>query len=113
MKTKLLLLTAVTATITLAGSALAGDAVLSPKAKELRNSVRRVSGITEDRIDRSLKSVSPKVAELEASYHRVPAAGPTIDLAHAQRPTMAPKDPRFETAWRRNATAEFQVAPLK
>ena len=113
MKTKVLLIAAAAATLTLANSALAGDALLSPRAKELQDSLRKVPGITEDRIDRSIQPGTPRGRELAYSLRKVPSTGQSIDLAHAPRPTLSPKDPRFEAAWRANAEKQFQVAPMK
>jgi hypothetical protein len=104
-------LLAVAAGIFTVASAQASDAFLTPKAKEQMDSVRKVPGTTPDMIDRSVKSVSPKELEFRASVRKVPTTGPVADLANAPRPTLSPKDPRFETAWRQNA--QVQIAPLK
>lgn len=111
MKKTLILAVAVAGVFTL--NANAGDAVISPKAKEQADSLRKVPGTTTDMIDRSVKLGSPKQVEFAASLRKVPSTGTTVDLAHAPRPTMSPKDPRFETALRANAEREFQIAPVK
>lgn len=64
-------------------------------------------------IDHSVKVGSPKAMERANSVRKAPSTGPSIDLAHAPRPTMSPKDPRYETALRESATKTFQAAPLK
>ncbi len=64
-------------------------------------------------LDRSVKPGSPKAIALAESLRKVPSTGSTVDLVHAPRPTLSPKDPRFEIAWRENAFKEVQVAPLK
>ena len=58
-------------------------------------------------------TASPKLRQIIDDSRGVASTGPTIDYAHAPRPTMSPKDPRFEAAWRANAEREFQVAPVK
>ncbi|HXT12589.1 MAG TPA: hypothetical protein VN873_13580 [Candidatus Angelobacter sp.] len=112
---KNLILAVVVSAFTLAASAYAGDAVMSPKAQELADSLKMAPGSTPDMLDRSLKSAPPKVVAMRESLRTVPSAGPTVDLAHAPRPTMSPKDPQFEMAWRSNAMmqSDIQVAPLK
>lgn len=111
---KTLILAAVLASV-LTLNAKAGDAVMSPKAKEQADSHRRVAGTTPDMIDRSFKSASPKQVEFAAVFRKVPSTGPSIDLAHAPRPTLSPKDPNYEVAFRENAMKQLdvQVAPLK
>jgi hypothetical protein len=113
MKKTLILAIAVAGVFTLSGNA--GDAVMSPRAKEQEDSLKRVPGITTDMIDRSVKAGSPRQVEVAASLRKVPSTGPTVDLAHAPRPTLSPKDPRYDVALRQNAEkqAEIQIAPLK
>lgn len=111
MKRSLLFAVAVAGVLTLAGSTFAGDAVLSPKAKELADSLRIVPGTTTDMFDRSLKAGSPKGIELATSLRKVPRIGPRIDLAHGPRPTRSPKDWSYYQELRR--LQEIQVAPLK
>ena len=112
MKTKLILAAAV-ASLTLTSGVYAGDAVLSPRAKEMRDSLRKLPGTTTDMIDRSAKAGSPKALDLAHSLRRVPSTGPSIDLAHGPRPTLSPKDPRYESALRELRESQIQVAPLK
>jgi hypothetical protein len=38
---------------------------------------------------------------------------PDPNVTGTPRPAFAPKDPRFETAWRNSAAHNLQVAPLK
>ena len=115
MKSNILLAIAVASAFGLAASANAGDALLSPKAQAFADSLKKVPGTTSDMIDRSVKVGSPKAIELAHSLRKVPSTGPSIDLAHAPRPTMSPKDSRFEMALRENATKqlEVQITPLK
>jgi hypothetical protein len=112
MKTTLLLAAAV-AVLTAANAASAAEPLLSPKAKALADSLRTVPGSTTDMIDRGVLPGSPKGRELAYSLRKVPSVGPSVDLAHGPRPTMSPKDPRYETALRELRAKEFQVAPLK
>ncbi len=113
MKKTILLAIAAAGIFTLAASAQAGEPLHSPKGQEQAYSLRKVPGTTPDRIDRSVKVGSPRAIELANSLRTVPSTGTTVDLAHAPRPTMSPKDPRFETALRTNAQREFQIAPVK
>ncbi len=113
MKKTLLLAVAAVGVLSFAATANAGESLMSPRAKELAYSLRKVPGTTPDKIDRSVKLGSPKALELAHSLRKVPSPGPSIDLAHAPRPTMSAKDPRFEAAWRANAVKEFQIAPVK
>lgn len=113
MKKTLLLAVAVTGMFSFAASANAGEPLLSPRAKEQAYSLRKVPGTTPDMIDRSVKLGSPRALELAHSLRKVPSTGRNIDLAHAPRPTMSAKDPRFEAAWRANAVKQFQIAPVK
>jgi len=113
MKTQLLLAAATLAILTAVNSASAAEPLLSPRAKALADSVRTVPGSTMDMVDRSVRSSSPRGRELAYSLRKVPGTGSGIDLAHGRRPTMSPKDPRYETALRELRAREFQVAPLK
>ena len=112
MKKTLLLAVAVAGVISFAAGANAGEPLMSPRAKALADSLRKIPGTTPDMIDRSVKAGSPKAMELANSLRKVPSTGSTVDLVHAPRPTLSPKDPRFETAWRENVK-EFQIAPVK
>ena len=111
MKRSLLFAVAVAGVLTFAGNTFAGDAVLSPKAKELADSLRKVPGTTTDMADRSIKPGSPKGIAMAQESRKVASTGPSIDLAHGPRPTLSPKDPRYDQELRR--LREVQVAPLK
>lgn len=127
MKTVKYLLVAAVAAVTLNAtlSAQAAEPLLSPRAKALAYSLRKVPSVKKvpsAKSDVNLAKNRPmgnaKVWALARSFRKVPSTGPSIDLAHAPRPTMSPKDPRFEAAWRANAVRElrqqqFQIAPLK
>ena len=117
MKTLKHLLVAAVAVVTLnvTISAQAGEPLLSPRAKEQADSLRKVPGMSmnEPNLVTNRPNGNAKAWELAQSLRKVPSTGPSIDLAHAPRPTLSPKDPRFETAWRENAVKEFQIAPLK
>jgi hypothetical protein len=113
MNTPKYLLAAVVATFSVALSAQADEALMSPKARAQAESLRIVPGTTPDMIDRSINAGSPKYAAFQHSLRRVPSAGPSLDLAHAPRPMLSPKDPRYETALRENAAKQFTIAPLR
>ena len=115
MKKMILLAVAVAGVFTLAATASA-EPLYSPKAKALADSLKKVPAATSDvnlALDRPTGNA--KAWELARSFRSVPSTGPSIDLAHAPRPTMSPKDPRYEAALLANATsaAEVQIAPLK
>lgn len=112
MKTTKYLLVAALAAVTFTLTAQAGEPLLSPRAKEQADSLRKVPGTTADMIDRSIQPGTPRSRELAYSLRTVPSTGTSVDVVHAPRPTISPKDPRFEAAWRANAE-QFQVAPLK
>ena len=117
MKTNILLAIAVAGAFGLAASAHAGDALLSPKAQALADSLKKVPGtsVNQPNLATNRPVGNAKAWELAQSLRKVPSTGPSIDLAHAPRPTMSPKDPRYEVALRENATKqlEVQIAPLK
>jgi len=114
MKKTILLAVAVAGIFTLASSAFAGDALLSPRAQGQANSLKKVSGMTSNMIDRSVMAGSPKSIELAKSFRKVAGTNSNLDLANAPRPNLSPKDPRYQTALRENAAnQQIQVAPLK
>lgn len=94
-------------------SVQAGEPLLSPKAKALAHSLRKVPGTTPDLIDRSVKPGSPKALEFARSLRKVGITGSSTDWVHAPRPTLSAKDPRLEMAWQESAFKEFEVAPVK
>ena len=111
MKTALLLTAAAATLLTAMNTAQADEPLLSPRAKA--NQIRTVAGTSEDKLDRSIKAGSPKGIAMAESLRKVASAGPAVDLAHGPRPTLSPKDPRYEQAARELREAQFQVAPLK
>lgn len=111
MKRTLLIALAVAGVLTYVETTRADDAVMSPKAKALADSLKKVPGTTPDLIDRSVKAGSPRAIAQAESLRRVPSTSPTIDLAHGPRPMLSPKDPRYAQELRR--LQESQVAPLK
>ena len=114
MKTKLLLAAATLAILTAVNSASAAEPLLSPKAKALADSLR-TAGSTSSAVDltKDRPVGNAKAWDLARSFRTVPSTGPSADLAHGPRPTMSPKDPRYETALRGLRAKEFYVAPLK
>lgn len=113
MKTFKYLLAAAVVTVSVAASVQA-EPLLSPRAKEQAYSLRKVPAAPNQvnlALDRPAGNA--KAWELARSVRSVPSTGPSIDIAHAPRPTLAPRDPRFEAAWRANAESQFQIAPVK
>lgn len=114
MKKNILLALAVAGIFSLAASAEAGDALLSPRAQEQANSLKKVSGMQADLIDHSVVAGSPKSIALAKSIRKVSSTGNDLDLANAPRPNMSPKDPGYAIALRESAVnQQVQVAPLK
>ncbi len=109
MKKSIILAVAVAGVFALTSSAQAG----SPKGDAQAKASQKVEGTTPDMLDHSAKSLSPKARQLAEARQEAVSANQDIDYVHATRPTLSPKDSRFETAWRSNAVAEFQIAPLK
>lgn len=94
--------------------AQAGEPLYSPKAKALADSLRKVPAVASDvNLATNRPIGNAKAWDLAQSLRKVPSTGASVDLAHAPRPTLSPKDSRFEAAWRDNAVREFQIAPLK
>jgi hypothetical protein len=116
MKTVKHLLVAAAAVVALSVtlSAQAAEPLLSPKAKALADSLRKVPGTSSDvDLTKDRPIGNAKAWELARSFRTVPSTGPSIDLAHGPRPTLSPKDPRYEQAARELRQQQFQVAPLK
>lgn len=114
MKTLKYLLAAAVVIVGVAVSAQAGEPLLSPRAKEQADSLRKVPAVANQvnlALDRPAGNA--KAWELARSVRSVPSTGPSIDVAHAPRPTLAPRDPRYEAAWRANAERQFELAPVK
>ncbi len=107
MKKTLVLAVAVAGIFTLVAGASAGDPLLSPKAKELADSLRKVPGTTPDRIDRSVKAGSPKALDLANAQRKAP--GTTTDMLVRSGPAAPPRLLANEP-WR---LQQFQVAPVK
>ena len=100
--------------LNLTPSVQAAEPVLSPRAAQLRHELRKVpSAPSEVDLTKDRPIGNAKAWELARSFRTVPSTGPSIDLAHAPRPTLSPKDPRYETVLRENAVRQFQIAPLK
>ena len=112
MKRSLLLAVAVAGVLTFVGNTFAGDPLHSPKAKALADSLRKVPAVASGvnlATDRPIGNA--RAWELANSLRTVPSTGRSIDLAHGPRPTLSPKDPRYDQELRR--LQEVQVAPLK
>ena len=107
MKKTLVLAVAVAGIFTLVAGASASEPLLSPKAKELADSLRKVPGTTPDMIDRSVKAGSPKALDLANAQRKVP--GTTTDMLVRSGPAAPPRLLANEP-WR---LQQLQVAPLK
>jgi hypothetical protein len=113
MKTIHLIAVAAAGVMTLAVGAHAGDLAMSPRAKAQADSLKTVAATTTDTIDRSIQSGSPRAKALAESQRTVPSDTMSVDLAHGPRPSMSPKDPRYEQAARELRQPQYQIAPLK
>jgi hypothetical protein len=122
MKRILLIVATVAGAFTIAASAQAG----SPKGDEQAAAHKTVVMTTTT--DQTAKPVgyqavgddgiaaSPKFRQMldeRKAREMAVNAGQDVDYVHAPRPTLAPKDARFDAAWHANAIPEIQVAPLK
>ena len=109
----LLIAAAVAVTFNAGLSARADEALLSPRAKE--NQIRTAPGTSADQpnLVTNRPVGNAKAWDLAQSLPTVPSTGPSVDVAHAPRPTLSPRDPRFEAAWHENAEQKVQLAPLK
>ncbi|MEO8429366.1 MAG: hypothetical protein ABI651_19920 [Verrucomicrobiota bacterium] len=107
MKTNLLLIAAVIAVATLTSVANADDAYLSPKATQLKESLRTVAGTTPGLLDSSVKPGSPKGIAFAESLRKVP--GTTEDLLVRYTGAFSPR----ALANNPSLGQQFQVAPLK
>ena len=108
---QILLAAAVAVAFTAANRAQAGEPLLSPRAQA--NQPRMVSGTSANDVNLATNrpAGNAKAWELAQSLKKVPSTGQTIDLAHGPRPTLSPKDPRYEQEARR--LQEVQITPLK
>jgi len=107
MKTtnKLLLAAAVAVSLTFANRAVAGEPLLSPRAKD--NQIKIVSGVTGEKLERGLLPGSPKGRDQAASVRKV--SGTNADSIDRSLVLTSPKardvfGPRI---------VKFQVAPAK
>ena len=114
MKTKLLLAAATLVILTAVNAATAAEPLRSPKGKAHADSVRKVPTVSTDvDLARTRPIGNAKAWDFARASRTVPTSGPSVDLAHGPRPLVAPKDPRYDTAFRALVGREFQVAPLK
>ena len=114
MKMTTLLAIAVTSAFTLAVSVRARDVVMALRAQGQAGSLRKVPTVARDvNVATNRPIGNARAWELGPSLRKVPSTGPSIDLAHAPRPRVSPKDPRYEIALRENAAKSLLVAPLK
>jgi hypothetical protein len=93
-------------------TAHASEPLFSPKAAQFRNESRKVaSALSGVDLAKICPAGNAKAWSRAQDFRKVPSAGPDVDLAHAPRPVLSPKDPRFERAQRENAFR--QVTPAK
>lgn len=88
MKTKMTLATATAALLMVLNIASASEPLLSPKAKVLADSLKKMPGTTVDMIDRSPKNGSPKHIAFVASLRK--ESGTTPDVTR-NLPTSTPR----------------------
>jgi hypothetical protein len=109
MKSTLFLAVAIAGALTVTVSAQAG----SPKGNAWAEAHQKVAGTTPDMLDRSVKQGSPKASQWAEAHKAVPSTGRDVDYANARRPTLSPKDSRYDMVWHENAVQDVQIAPLK
>lgn len=111
----LILMAAVAATaFTSVNRAQADEPFLSPRAKA--NQIHYAPSGSSINDPDLVKDRPAGNAKAWAQKHRAttfPGTESTVDLVHGPRPTMSPKDPRYEQAARKLREAQYQVAPLK
>ena len=112
---KLSFLAAVAAILTLnvTLSTRADEPLLSPRAKSNQTRVVPSAGVSEPNLVAIRPIGNARAWQLDRSLRTVPSTGPSVDLAHAPRATLSPKDPGYEAAQRAIIAQQYQVAPLK
>ena len=109
---KILMVVVVATAFTAVNRAQADEPFLSPRAKA--NQIRHAPSGSSINDPDLVKDRPAGNARAWAQTHRLqatPGAASTVDLAHGPRPTISPKDPRYEQEARR--LRELQVAPIK
>ncbi|MBU6402390.1 MAG: hypothetical protein KGS61_18890 [Verrucomicrobia bacterium] len=101
---RILAAAAILATGSLLNQTRADDPVASPKVKEMQAWHATASGSTEDKLDRSIKPVSPKLQSLLDEQKTIAAAN-DVDLAH-------PSALAYGT-FRKPFPSAVELAPLK
>lgn len=116
MKSITPLVVAVASILMLTAPGKAEEPHYSPKGKVLADSLRKVPTVA-DGANLALEGPvgNAKTWQLVRSFRSVPSTGRDVDLAHGPRPTMSPKDPRYEVAVRANAEAKTpgQIEPSR
>ncbi|MBI2924253.1 MAG: hypothetical protein HYY24_00945 [Verrucomicrobia bacterium] len=101
---------AVLAALGFAGQLLAHDPSVPPRLKALQKERLTVAGVTADKLDRGIKTISPRGQQMQQEAVKIPAARATDpDLVHAGRSTLPPK----LQEQRKERGTRFEVAPLK
>jgi len=104
------LVAAALVTIGVGFSAQAGEPLMSPRAKELVHSQKQVpAAVSHVNLATQRPVGNAREWELIRSFRQVASTGMSVDLANAQRPIFAPKDPRFEAAWHASAVRGFHA----
>ena len=93
-------------------TARAVEPLLTPRAQG--NQIHHVSGTNNDPDLAMIRPLgTPRQVEFAKSLQRVPGTNNDVDLVHGPRPTMSPRDPRYEMAMKQLRDQQFQVAPVK
>ena len=87
--------------------------LLSPRLQSIQIRVVPGSSVNDPNLVANLPNGNGRAWEHARSRRTVPLQGPQIDLAHGPRPTLAPKDPRYEQVFRELSQERVQIAPLK
>jgi hypothetical protein len=113
---KILLAAALTVAFTSVNRAQADESLVSPHQKQLHYGTPSVAASpNEPNLAANRPIGNAKAWELTHRDRIMPSVSPSVDLAHAPRPNLSPKDPNYEVALRENAVKQLdvQIAPLK
>jgi hypothetical protein len=106
MKTPMRILWATACIAVATPSSWAGDVLLSPRQQEHRNSIMPRPGEEIDRLDRSIKTQSPKTRQFFAELSK----RPSTDVDLALRPTLGMSNKHLPHGV---VTEAIGIAPLK
>lgn len=91
----------------------AAEPLLSPRLQSLQTRVVPGSSAGDPDLTKNRPMGNAKAWNAAQSRRTVPSSGREVDLAHAPRPSVPAKDPRYDALLRENAMKQLQVAPLK